>query len=205
MKQGTYTEFEAKFYPVNKEEFRERLRKIDAKLVIPERKMVRLVADWRENPVLSNRECIRVRNEGKVIRLSFKTFADDPKEVTDQEEIETEVGNFDATVKILKQAGLKFNRKQETLREEWRYNEVQITIDTWPGLQAYTEIEGDSEMGVKEVAAALGFDWDNKLVMPASGLYSKVYGISEEQALEGISSISFDNIPFKGMKKIWPQ
>jgi adenylate cyclase class 2 len=198
-------EFEAKFYPVNKEEFRSRLQRIGAKLIVPERKMIRVVADWRNNPVLSNRECIRVRNEGDIIRLSFKAFADNAKEVTDQTEIETEVEDFDATVKILEHVGLKFSRKQETLREEWEYKSVQITIDTWPGLDTYTEIEGDSEISVKEVAADLGFEWNNKLVMPASGLYSKVYGISEEEALEGISYISFDNIPFKGMKKVWPQ
>ena len=40
-KSGTDTEFEAKFYPVNKEEYRRKLKSVGAKLVIPERKMVR--------------------------------------------------------------------------------------------------------------------------------------------------------------------
>lgn len=197
-------EFEAKFYPVDKDEYRKKLTSIGAILKIPERKMVRFVADFRDNPNLGNKECLRVRDEGGLIRLSFKSFADNAKEVTDQKEIETEVGDFDATVKIFKKLGLKFNRKQETLREEWDYKGIQITIDTWPGLLPFTEIEGDSEESVVKTAGVLGFDWSEKLIMPASGLYSKAYGVNEREALDAISSISFDNIPFKGMKKVWP-
>ena len=199
-----YTEFEAKFYPVDKEEFRKKLELIGAKKVIPERKMVRIVADWRDNPMLSKKDCIRVRNEGGLVRLSFKSFAENATKVTDQKEIETEVNDFYATVKILEKTGIKFNRRQETLREEWNYKGVQITIDTWPGLLTFTEIEGDSEESVKIMSAKLGFDWDKKLIMPASGVYAKVYGINEDIALQGISKISFENIPFQDKKKVWP-
>lgn len=204
MNDKDYTEFEAKFYPVNKKEYRKKLASIGAKLLIPERKMIRLVADYRENSMLGDRECIRVRDEGGLVRLSFKSFVNNAKEITDQKEIETEVDSFDATVKIFEKLGLKFNRRQETLREEWDYKGVQITIDTWPGLLTYTEVEGDSEREVKEISQILGFNWNEKLIMPASGLYAKVYGVSDREALEKISDISFENVPFKNIKKIWP-
>ena len=42
MQAQDYTEFEAKFYPVDKEEYRKRLLSIGAKLTIPERKMIRI-------------------------------------------------------------------------------------------------------------------------------------------------------------------
>jgi predicted adenylyl cyclase CyaB len=204
MSDSDFTEYEAKFYPVDKESYRRQLTSIGAKLIIPERKMIRIVADWRDNPIFMKKECIRVRNEGGLVRLSYKSFADNAKEVTDQKEIETEVEDFDATVKILEKAGLKFNRKQETLREEWDYKGVQITIDTWPGLLPFTEIEGDSEKSVKEVSKILDFDWSEKLIMPSSGLYAKVYGIAEEEALLEISEISFEKPPFRDIKKVWP-
>jgi adenylate cyclase, class 2 len=204
MNNNDYTEYEAKFYPVNKEEYRKKLLSIGAKLTIPERKMIRVVADYRENSMLGHKECIRVRDEGGLIRLSFKSFINDSKEITDQKEIETEVNNFDATVKIFEKLGVKFNRRQETLREEWDYKGVQITIDTWPGLSTYTEVEGNSEKSVEETSQILGFNWDEKLIMPASGLYAKVYGIGDMEALDQISNISFENVPFKNKKKIWP-
>ena len=174
------TEYEAKFYPVKKEEYRKKLQDIGAKLVIPERKMIRMVADWRDNPTLGDRECIRVRDEGGIVRLSYKSFVDQATKITDQKEIETEVNDFDATVKIIENIGLKFNRHQETLREEWNIDGVQITIDTWPGLETYTEIEGKSENDVIRISQMLGFDWNEKLIMPASQLYAKVYGISDK-------------------------
>ncbi len=203
MKNKDYTEFEVKFYPVDKNKYRTKLQSIGAKLVVPERKMIRLVADYRDNPTLGNRECIRVRDEGDMIRLSFKSFVNDAKEVSDQKEIETEVDNFDATVKIFEKLGLKFNRRQETLREEWNYKGAQITIDTWPGILPLTEIEGNSEKEVKDISKVLGFDWNKKLIMPSSGLYAKVYGISDKEALEKISNISFEDVPFTDLKKVW--
>jgi len=198
------TEYEVKFYPVEKSEFRHKLQSVGARLVIPERKMIRSVADFRENPTLGNRECIRVRDEGGVVRLSFKSFVKDAKTINDQKEIETEVSDFDATVRILEKTGLKFNRHQETLREEWDIDGVQITIDTWPGLLTYSEIEGNSEESVIRITKLLGFDWDEKLIMPASQLYAKVYGITDEEALEKISDITFKKVPFKDKKKVWP-
>lgn len=189
-------EFEVKFYPVDKEKYREKLRDIGAVLINPERKMYRVVADYRDNPIFKQRECIRVRNEGGVSRLSYKSFEGNTNKITDQKEIETEVKDFDSTVRIFEKLGIVFNRKQETKREEWDFDGVQITIDTWPGLDTFTEIEGHSEDEVKNVASLLGFDWNQKLVAPASMIYSKVYGVSDQKALEMISNITFDNPPF---------
>lgn len=198
-------EFEAKFYPIDKTELRNKLISVGAKLVIPERKMIRLVADYRENPTLGKRECIRVRNEGGLVRLSYKSFAGNADKISDQKEIETEVGDFDAAVRIFEKIGMKFNRRQETLREEWSFKETQITIDTWPGLLPLCEVEGNSEGSVEEVSGILGFDWKEKLIMPASGLFAKVYGIEDAEALEKTSNISFENPPFQNVEKVWPE
>lgn len=199
-----YTEFEAKFYPVNKEEYRKKLSSIGAKLVIPERKMIRIVADERKNPIIKKHTAIRIRDEGGVVRLSLKTSAQDAGILTDQKEIDVEVSDFNKTKLILESVGVIFNRRQETLREEWDYKGAQITIDTWPGLETYSEIEADSEDKVKEIAVNLGFNWDEKIIMAASDLYSKVYGMSKEEALEKISFITFEDNPLEGVSKVWP-
>ncbi len=194
-------EFEVKFYPVDKEKYREKLRDIGAVLKNPERKMYRVVADYRDNPNLGDRECVRVRNEGDVTRLSFKAFANGATLVSDQKEIETEVKDFDKTVAIFEKIGMKFNRRQENFREEWDFEGVQITIDTWPNLEPYTEIEGSSEEEIKKVSSLLGFDWSKKIIMPISGVYAMVYGVPDKEALEETSNISFDNLPFEEKEK----
>jgi len=82
------TEFEAKFYPVNKDEYRKKLKSIGAVLDIPERKMIRIIADSRSNPILDKNHYIRVRDEGNLIRLSLKITADEGGNLSDQKELD---------------------------------------------------------------------------------------------------------------------
>lgn len=203
MKQD-FTEYEAKFYPVDKDNYRKKLQSIGATLTIPERKMLRIVADADKNSVIPKHSAIRIRDEGNLIRLSLKTSANDAGILTDQKEIDVEVSDLEKTKLIFESVGIVFNRRQETLREEWSYKGAQITIDSWPGLSPYSEIEAGSEEKVKEIAEDLEFNWDNKIIMAASDLYSKVYGMPKEESLEKISNISFENNPFKDINKIWP-
>ncbi len=197
------TEFEAKFYPVNKEKYREKLKSLSAKLVIPERKMLRIIADARGNPVLAKNTYIRVRDEGNLVRLSAKITADETGRLSDQKEIDVEVSDFDKAKRILETCGIVFNRRQETFREEWEYGGAQITIDTWPGLDTYTEIEADSEEKVKEIVLQLGLDWDKRIVTAAAEIYAKVYGLDIDTVLNMISGITFESNPFKDLEKVW--
>lgn len=195
------TEYEAKFYPVDKVEYREKLKSVGAKLMIPERKMIRVIADSRLNNILPKNHYVRVREEGNLIRLSYKITADTAGNLSDQKEIDIDVSDFDKTVKILELIGLKFGYKQETLREEWEYKNSQITIDTWPGLDPYSEIETDSEKLVKEIAEELGFVWNKKIITAAAEVYQRVYKLELNKVLDMISNITFENNPFSGMKK----
>lgn len=201
MKTNDYTEFEAKFYPINKEEYREKLESLGAKLIIPERTMIRMVADTRGNPVLAKTGYIRVRDEGNVVRLSLKISASEEGKLTDQKEIDVEVSDFEKTVKIMEAAGINFNRKQENRREEWEYKGAQITIDIWPGLDDYSEIESESEEKVKEIATDLGFDWNKKIITPVAEVYAKVYKMGMDEVLDKISYISFENNSFSGITR----
>ncbi len=197
------TEFEAKFYPVNKEAFREKLKSVGAKLTIPERKMIRAIADTRANKFLNKNDYLRVRNEGNLISLSLKRTADAGGKLSDQKEIDVEVSDFDKTIEILKLAGIKFNRIQETLREEWSYKGAQITIDSWPGLDPYSEIEATSEEEVRSIAGDLGLNWDKRIITAAAEVYAKVYAMDIEEVLEKLSNITFENNPFEGLTKKW--
>jgi Adenylate cyclase, class 2 (thermophilic) len=197
------TEFEAKFYPVNKEEYRKKLLSVGAKLTIPERKMLRTIGDSRANNFSNKNDYIRVRDEGNLVRFSFKTTADEDGQLSDQKEIDVEVSDYDKTVEILKKAGIKFNRVQETLREEWEYKGAQITIDTWPGLEPYTEIETTSEERVKELAMELGLSWEKRIITTAAEIFMKVYNLPLDDVLKSISNITFENNPFKNLKRVW--
>ena len=196
------TEFEAKFYPVNKEEYRKKLLAIGAKLVTPERKMKRSVVDSVHNKSLKC-DYIRVRDEGNSIRISAKIHARPNGKVSDQKELDITVSDYDKSVEIFKLMGFTIDRYQETLRETWSYKNAEIVIDTWPGLSTYSEIEASSEAEVKEIAEELGFNWENKIITGVAYVYSKVYGIPVEEAIEKVSFVTFENNPFKNLPKVW--
>jgi len=137
------TEIEAKFYPVNKDTYRKRLRSIGAKLIIPERLMRRAIIDRRSHPEFVC-DYIRVRDEGNLVRLSAKVHTDQTGSLGDQKEIDVVVSDFDRTLQLFESMGYKFDHFMETLRETWAYQGAEITIDTWPCLQPLSEIEAKS-------------------------------------------------------------
>ncbi len=195
------TELEVKFYPVEKEKYREKLREIGAKMVIPERKMRRSIFDGRNHPGQFKCDYIRVRDEGNIISMSGKTHAREGGNLSDQKEVEIEVNNFNKAIEIVRLMGFEPDRYQETLREAWNYNGVEITIDTWPNLKPYTEIEAQSEVLVKETAEKLGFRWEDKIVTAAPEIMAKVYNLTIDEVLDKVSSITFESNPFEGLKR----
>lgn len=190
------TEFEAKFYPVNKNEIRKALTKIGAKLVKPERKMRRVISNSTVYPQLKC-DYIRVRDEGgDMVRLSAKVHAVEGGAIIDQKEVDIKVSDFDKMLEILELMNLKPTKYQETLREEWEYAGAEIAIDTWPGLEPYVEIEAHSKDEVKEVAERLGFSWEQKIITSVVEIFCKVYKLDETEVLKRLDYITFENIPF---------
>lgn len=197
------TEFEVKFYPIDKDEYRKILLSIGAKCVIPERMMKIAMIDRRVYPQIDpSCDLIRVRDEGSgLIRLSAKKSARDTGKMEEQKEIDVVVSDYEKTLAILTILGYKPNRYIERLRETWNYKEAEIVIDTWPGLEPYTEIEGKSEEDVKLVATELGFDWEKRLVISAVDLFSRKYGLTIDEIIKKMENITFENNPFEGLKR----
>lgn len=190
------TEFEAKFYPVDKEKIRKLLKKIGAKLVKPERKMKRAIAD---NQVYPNLKCdyLRVRDKGDGdIEFSIKICARQDGKVTDQKELCLKVDDFGKMTEAMEFLGYRPNKYQETLRETWNLGDAEIVIDTWPGLKPYIEIEAKSESEVKAIAKKLGFRWEKKLITSVVELFAKAYNLSPDEVLRKLDYITFEKIPF---------
>lgn len=184
-------EIEAKFYPVNKEETRKKLAYLGAKLIIPERLMIRHIADKRVNPNLKC-DIIRIRDEGNLIRLSAKMVVKEGGKIEDKKEDWIEVSDLPTTIKILESTGLVFNIHQENRRETWEFDGTEVEIDSWPELEPFVEIEGDSEEQIKSVAEKLGLNWNNKVLASAAYFYAQKWGITFDEALIRIENISFE-------------
>ena len=147
-------EIEAKFLDINPEEIRGKLKKLGARMVYPERLMRRKVF---EHPTNKENDWIRVRDEGDKITLSYKKLFD--RSLHGTKEVVVEISDFEKACDILQGAQLRFVSYQETKREKWELGGSEITIDTWPWIPTFVEIESASEEKVKEVAERLRFRW----------------------------------------------
>jgi len=96
---------------------------------------------------------VRLRTDGKKATLTYKHRIGNT--LSNTEEIETEVKDFDATAKILSEI-IPGPLYQENRRTAYILDGVEITIDEWPKLPPIMEIEADSEEKVKETIARLG-------------------------------------------------
>lgn len=149
------TEIEVKFLNVHHDTIREKLQKAGAKLITPMRLMRRVTIDTED--MRHKNAYIRIRDEGNKITMTYKQF--DELSIDGAKEIETEVSDFQTTIDLLNVAGLPHNSFQESKREEWQLNGVEIVLDEWPWLNPYIEIEGHSKESIQKTAELLGFDW----------------------------------------------
>jgi adenylate cyclase class 2 len=184
-----YTEFEATFTDIDKDEMRKRLEKAGAKLVRAEFMQKRTVFNLPEGHEI-NGGWLRVRDEGDKITMSLKVV--DGRKIEDQKEIQLVVDSFEEAVKMLEAIGAIKKAYQETKRELWGMNGVEITIDEWPFLPPFVEVEGKSEAEVKDVSEKLGFDYSLAKFCSVDTLYSEKYGFAEEHFNNNTPEITFD-------------
>ncbi len=167
-------EYEATFPNIEKSNARKRLETASAKLIRPEFLQKRFNLDLPKGHEVKS-GFVRVRDEGDKITLTFKIVGGE--DISDQKEVLIVVDNFDSTVELLKCIGCMPKTYEETKRELWIVDGVEITIDSWPFLGSLVEVEGKSEDEVKAVSSKLGFDWKDARFCTAGALYKEKYGL----------------------------
>jgi adenylate cyclase, class 2 len=171
-------EYEATFLDVKKDDMRNRLKKAGAKLMRPEY-LQRRIPFHLPKEKRSKDAWLRVRDERDKITLSLKIV--DGDKIENQKEICVKVNDFDETVKLLESIGCEKKSYQETKRELWTLDGVEITIDEWPFLEPFVEVEGKSEKEVRDVSEKIGFDYNKALFCAVGKLYQMKYGIHPDQ------------------------
>lgn len=194
------TEFEVKFHPVDKKAIIEKLKSLGANLRQAEVMTTAVIFNRTANPQVKA-DYIRVRHEGDKTRLSAKIHAAADGNIADQKELDTLVNDFESTVQILKQAGLKPSSHMEKRRETWQLDDCEVVIDDNPGLQTYIEIEGSSEEAVRQTAQKLGFNWQDKIITSVVEIYMQEFNLSAEKVLELCANNTFADSPFNNLPK----
>lgn len=182
-------EYEATFENINKEEVRQRLKKAGAELLRPEFLQKRVTFNLPLG-VSTSHNWIRVRDEGDKITMSLKVV--DGAGIENQKEICLEVDDMKKAEGLLLFLGCKKKAYQENKREIWQLDNVEVTIDEWPFLEPFVEIEGDSEESVRGVAEKLGFNYKDALFCAITTLYERKYNIPAHVINNKIPKITFD-------------
>lgn len=184
------TEFEATFKINSKDEIRDTLKKAGAKLIKKEFLQRRVVFFLPSGHEIEN-GWLRVRDEQDKITLSLKVVHNNTT-IENQKELQLKVDDFETAIELLDTIGCEKKSYQENLRELWELDGVEITIDEWPFIEPYIEIEGESEKIVKNVTEKLGYDYSTAYFGSVDGMYAKKYNIKEERVNDNTPKIIFE-------------
>ena len=183
-------EYEATFSNIDKDEVRQKLKSVGAELI--KKEFLQKRSTWHVP-----KECqiakswLRVRDEDDKITLTFKSVGDGTN-IEGQKEVELEVDNYKQAELFLKTIGCKKKSCQETKREIWKLDDVEIMIDEWPFLEPLVEIEGKNEAVVKNVSKKMGFGYNKSIFDCVSVLYSEKYGVPENFVNNKVERIVFE-------------
>lgn len=184
------TEIEAKFLDVDFGEMRTKLEELGAVCEQSMRLMRRAIIETPE--LEAKHSFVRIRDEGDNVTLTYKQVDDDS--LTGVKEVEVNVSHFEDTILLFEQLGLKYKSFQESYRETWRLDDVEIMLDEWPWLKPYIEVEGPSEIRVKEVATKLGFDWKMAVFGRVTSAYQVQYPHGDASQLVNLPEVLFDTV-----------
>jgi len=183
-------EYEAAFASIDKDDIRSRLKKAGAQMIYPEFLMKRYVWHFPTGHEVKG-SWVRVRQEADKITMSVKNTADN-KRIEDQKETCITVSSFEDAREIIDAIGCQKRAYQESKRELWKIKDVEITIDEWPFLEPFVEIEGPSKQTVKDIAKQLDFDYSQAIFGSVDFQYANKYNISLEQINTRTPHITFD-------------
>ena len=161
-------EFETKVLDINISKVKEKLLSLGA-TQHPEVLLKRHVFDIESE----HREWIRLRTDGSKATLTYKKK--DNNSISGTEEIEVVVSNFEEMYQILSKIHFKNHFYHENKRILLTLNKIEFTIDTWPGIPPYIEIESSCEEKVIEGLKLLDLEGKDIGNVTVSDVYQK-YG-----------------------------
>lgn len=187
-------EYEATYYPINIRIIRNKLKEAGAVLTSP---MLLMKRTNYNLPTPTQTSWIRVRDEGRNnITLSFKDIPDVSNNIEDQKEICLKIDDYQKACKLIEAIGCKKKAYQETKREIWILNNVEVSINVWPFLKPFIDIEGTNQKEVKKTAKLLGLSWKDAKFCNLYFLYHLEYNISIKK-LKNIQHDALFNLTFK--------
>jgi len=182
-------EFEVTIPNVEISEARRRLRKAGAFLREPlhlQKNIMLFLPKGRE----IKGGWLRVREEKDKVTMSLKIV--DGGKITDQKEFEFIAENAADACEFLEKMGAVEKARSEKRRENWDLDGCEISIDEWPFLESFIEVESRNEDSVRAAVEKMGFEYGKCRICAVDVLYHEKYGISEDAVDNHTPRIIFD-------------
>jgi adenylate cyclase class IV len=195
------TEFEAQILDIDPIEFRKKVKGIGGRLIHKNTKLQRTVYSLCGD---SSKGFVRVRLEGDGSTTMTSKIYTKSKDFPQEYEVGVQ-GTYDEAKSFLDSLQLPPRASQETYREKWSLPSVagvrEITIDLWPGLPPYAEIDCDTEETLKSVIVMFRIEESTIAYGPSAKKYEHYYGIDPD-----IINNHTPSLPFAGiMSEITPK
>ena len=159
-------EYEYKFYNYNKDEILTQIKDLGGELV----------HDYvlYQFTVFENKKYVRLRKENGDTFLTVK--------IHDNEfpiEKQIKVDDYQKTIELLQLLGFKIKYQFEKLRQKFKYYDVEIVFDMYPGFPEYMEIEAKTYSQLNEFCKLLNLNQKNSKWKSLAKILKDKYDIDE--------------------------
>ena len=159
------SEYEIRFLNINIDNLIKKLEQANAKY-IGNWLQKRYIYDFKPK---ENNKWIRLRTNGKTTTLTIKEITD--YKIDGTKELEITVDDFEKTNQILEKLGYQARSVQENKRIRYIIDDVEIDIDTWPGINPFVEFEGTNEESIKTVIKKLNMNFEDGTTTDVQSIY----------------------------------
>jgi len=182
-------ETEVKFHTRDLKRIETRLLELQAVLIQPRIHEVNFRFDTPNNELRKSSRVLRLRQDDKA-RFTFKgPSVEKAGGVMSRKEIEFVVEDFDCAKEFLEELGFQAVVFYEKFRATYDLNDVHVMLDELP-YGDFVEIEGEDAASIRNVADALGLNWD---AMIKAGYHALFDRVSEKYGLDN-SKLSFEEL-----------
>jgi len=188
--QQNHQEIEVKLFTPDLPQIQQQLDDIGASLIKPRTYEHNTRFDNESGSFIDNKRVLRLRRDNN-IRLTYKSPAEVINGISQREEIELTVDDFDAMQLILDRLGYHPSMVYEKYRTTYQYMDCEIVLDEMP-YGNFTEIEGTTEQ-IEQVIQNL--NWDHYSRIPHS--YSGIFRIIKEAL-----NLSFNDLTFEYFQNV---
>jgi adenylate cyclase class 2 len=165
-------EIEAKFMVRDRQAVQRKIEALGGVLESPRVHETNLRFDTPTGELAAGRRVLRLRQDANAI-MTFKGPSQTGQEVSVRQEIEIEVGDFNAARRLLEALGYRVAVMYEKYRTTYHLRHLVVVLDEMP-YGDFVEIEGRSAREIHAAANQIGLRWETRSALSYLALFEQV-------------------------------